>query len=80
MPSCLHGMVLKRNLMIVYESATTGLPAAQIIDQQNVSSGMWAFGEGMEVIYMVVLLYLIRPIVFNTVSRVAVMMSSTNAR
>jgi len=31
---------------------------------------MWAFGEGMEVMFMVVLLYLIRPIVFNLVGRV----------
>lgn len=66
-----QAMVLKRNLMILYESATTGMSTAQIIDLQNASSGMWAFAEGNEVMYMVVLLYLIRPIVFNLVGLVA---------
>ena len=71
-----QAMVLKRNLMIMYESATTGMSTAQIIDLQNASSGMWAFAEGTEVIFMVVLLYLIRPIVFNIVGRVAAIMAS----
>ena len=75
-----QAMVLKRNLMITHESATTGVSTAQIIDLQNASSGMWAFGEGMEVMYMVVLLYLIWPIVFNIVARVAAMMASPKAR
>ncbi len=35
-----EAMVLKRNLMIMYQSATTGVPTAQIIDIQNASSGM----------------------------------------
>jgi len=64
-------MVLKRNLMIWYQSATTGVPAAQIIAVQDASSGMWAFSEGLEVMFFVLLLYLLRPIVFNLVSRVA---------
>jgi len=72
-------MVLKRNLMIMYESATTGISAAQIIDQQNASSGMWAFAEGNEVMYMVVLLYLIWPVVFNIVGRVAAIKASPKA-
>ena len=79
-----QAMVLKRNLMIQYESATTGISAAQIIDQQNASSGMWAFAEGNEVMYMVVLLYLLWPVVFNfvfnSVARVAAMMASPKAR
>lgn len=75
-----QAMVLKRNLMIMYESATTGVSAAQIIDLQNASSGMWAFAEGMEVMYVVVLLYLIRPVIFNTVGRVAATMASPKAR
>jgi hypothetical protein len=62
-----QAMVLKRNLMIQYQSATTGMSTAQIIDQQNASSGMWAFAEGMEVMYGVVLLYLLWPIAFNIV-------------
>jgi hypothetical protein len=66
-----QAMVLKRNLMIMLESAATGVSTAVILDRQNASSGMWAFAEGMEVMYIVILLYLIRPIVFNIVGRVA---------
>jgi hypothetical protein len=72
-------MVLKRNLMILYESATTGVSTAQIIATQNASSGMWAFGEGMEVMYIVVLLYVIWPIAFNIVGRVAATMAPRKA-
>jgi hypothetical protein len=75
-----EAMVLKRNLMILYESATTGISTAQIINLQNASSGMWAFAEGMEVMYMVVLLYVIWPIVFNLVGRVAAIMASPKTR
>ena len=75
-----QAMVLKRNLMIMHESATTGLSTAQIIDLQNASSGMWAFAEGNEVMYMVVLLYLIWPTVFNIVGRVVAIMASPKAR
>ena len=64
-----QSMVLKRNLMIMYEAATTGISTAQIINQQNASSGMWAFGEGLEVFFLVVLFYLLRPICFNAVGR-----------
>ena len=60
-----QAMVLKRTLMIRYEAATTGVSAAQIIDLQNASGGMWAFGEGLEVMYLVVLLYLLRPFIFH---------------
>jgi hypothetical protein len=75
-----QAMVLKRNLMIMHESATTGMSTAQIIDLQNASSGMWAFAEGNEVMYMVVLLYLIWPIVFNIVGRVTAIMAAPKAR
>jgi hypothetical protein len=75
-----QGMVLKRNLMILYESATTGILTAQIIDRQNASSGMWAFAEGNEVMYLVVLFYLLWPIVFNIVGRVATTVASPKAR
>ena len=71
-----QAMVLKRDLMILYQSATTGISTAQILNLQNASSGMWAFSEGMEVMYIVVLLYLIWPIVFNLVSRVAAIVTS----
>ena len=62
-------MVLKRDLMIIYEAATTGTSTAQIIDQQNASSGMWAFREGLEVLFLVVLFYLLWPICFNALGR-----------
>lgn len=52
-------MVLKRDLMIMHEAAATGTSTAQIINRQNASSGMWAFSEGLEVLYLVVLLYLL---------------------
>jgi len=62
-------MVLKRDLMIICEAATTGTSTAQIINQQNASSGMWAFSEGNEVMYLVVLFYLLWPIGFNAAGR-----------
>jgi len=60
-------MVLKRNLMILYEAATTGTSTAQIINQQNASSGMWAFSEGLEVLFLMVISYLLWPFCFNVV-------------
>jgi hypothetical protein len=62
--------------MILYESATTGASTAQIIATQNASSGMWAFGEGLEVMFLVVLFYLLWPIVFNVVARLAALVAS----
>lgn len=64
-----QAMVVKRNLMIRHQSAVTGMSVAQIIDIQNASSGMWAFAEGDEEMYMVVVLYLLWPMVFNLASR-----------
>jgi hypothetical protein len=63
-------MVLKRDLMIMVEAAMTGISTAQIIDRQNASSGMYAFSEGLEVLFLVVLFYLLWPICFNAVGRV----------
>jgi hypothetical protein len=75
-----QGMVFKRNLMIRHQAAITGMSVAQIIDQQNASSGMWAFAEGNEVIYLVILFYLLWPIVFNIVGRVAATAASPKAK
>jgi len=58
-------VVLERELMIRVESITTGTPVATIVAQQNASSGMWAAGEGMEQLYLVPLMYLLWPILFN---------------
>lgn len=73
-------MVAKRTLMISYEAATTGVSTAQIIAMQNASGGMWAFAEGNEVMYLVVLLYLLWPVVFNIVGRSAASMRVSEAR
>lgn len=70
-------MVLQRDLMIIYEAATIGTSTAQIINQQNASSGMWAFGEGMEVLYLVVLFYLLWPICFNAVGHLLKLWTSS---
>ena len=72
-----QAMILERNLIIWHESAITGMSTAQIIDQQNASSGMWAFGEGIEVFYLLVFLYLLWPVVFNLVARARVRIVST---
>jgi hypothetical protein len=74
-----EGMVLKRTLMIRHEAAITGMSTAQIMDLQNASSGMWAFAEGNEVMYLVVLLYLLWPIGFNATGRMAATTESPKA-
>jgi hypothetical protein len=55
--------------MIIYEAATTGASTAQIVALQAASSGMWAFSEGLQEMYLVVLVYLLWPICFNAVGR-----------
>ena len=75
-----EGMVFKRNLMIRHEAAITGMSVAQIMDQQNASSGMWAFAEGNEVMYLVILLYLLWPMVFSIVGRVVATKALPEAR
>jgi hypothetical protein len=75
-----QGMVFKRNLMIRHQAAVTGMSVAQIMDQQNASSGMWAFAEGNEVMFLVILFYLLWPIVFNIVGWVAGATVASKAR
>ena len=74
-----QAMVLKSTLMIRYEAFTTGVSIAQITAIRDASSGMWAFGEGMEVMYLAVLFYLLRPVVFRIVARVAATKASPKA-
>jgi hypothetical protein len=71
-------MVLTRDLMIMYEAAATGTSTAQIINQQNASSGMWAFSESLEVLVLVVLFYLLWPICFNVVGRLPRLWASSS--
>jgi len=75
-----EAMVLRSAQMIRHESATTGVSTAQIIASRDASSGMWAFAEGNEVMYMVVLLYLLWPIFFNVVGRLAESKASPKPR
>jgi hypothetical protein len=72
-------MLLKSNLMMRVEAARTGISLAQVIDLHNASGGMWAFSEGLEVMFLVVLLYLLRPVVFNIVSRLIATTASPKA-
>jgi hypothetical protein len=74
-----QAMLLKSMLMIRYEAYTTGVSVAEIMKARDASSGMWAFGEGMEVMYLAVLLYLLRPFVFRMVAFVVAARSSAKA-
>jgi hypothetical protein len=71
-----EAMVLQRTLMIRFEAATTGVSTAQIMNVQNASSGMWAFAEGNEVMFLVAVFYLLRPMVFSVVSGAMASMAS----
>jgi len=62
-------MILIGNLSIMYESASTGRTVAEIIEIRNASGGMWAFSEGLEVMYLMVLFYLLWPVCLNAVCR-----------
>jgi hypothetical protein len=62
-------VVLKRESLIRFESFWTGTPVETIIDRQTASSGMYAFGEGLETIFVVTLLYLLLPMIFNLVGQ-----------
>ena len=63
-------VVLKRELSIRYESYATGTPVETIVARQEESSGMYAFSEGLEEFFLVILLYLLWPIAFNLAARV----------
>jgi hypothetical protein len=74
-----QSVVLKRELMISFESRRTGTPVSTIVAQQSASSGMWAFGEGLEEIYLVILMYLLWPILFNLAGQLFKSRSPTKA-
>lgn len=74
-----QAMVLNRELIIRYQAITTGVSMQQIIDIQDASGGMWAFAEGNEVMFLVILFYLLRPIVFAIVRHVAGMIAASRA-
>ena len=58
-------MTAKREITLAVQSAVTGLPRQQILDQQNDQSAMWAVSELNDVMYFFVLLYLLRPVCVN---------------
>ena len=58
-------VVLERELLIHFESLMTGTPVSTIVAQQSASSGMWADGEMLEQFYLVPLIYLLWPVLFN---------------
>jgi len=61
-----YGAVLvHRDLMIYLESLGTGTPVSTIVAVQSASSGMWAAGEGFQELYLVPLLYMVWPTLFN---------------
>jgi hypothetical protein len=63
------GMMVAREAMIQLASIRTGTPVEAIVAIQDVSSGMYAFAEGLQVLYLVPLLYLLWPVVFNLAGR-----------
>lgn len=62
-------IVFKRPLVILWQSYVTGFPVDEIIQQQNTSSGMWAFGELLETLFLIALFYLLLPVGFNAANR-----------
>jgi hypothetical protein len=63
-------VMAKHELMTRYQAFITGRSMADIIAEQNASSGMWAFSEGNQTMYVVILLYLLWPMLFNFAGRV----------
>ena len=64
-----QAMLVHRALMIGFEALSSGASTNQIMNIQNASSGMWAFGGGMEVMYLVALFYMLRPLAFSIVGK-----------
>jgi hypothetical protein len=60
---------VKRDLMNSYESFSTGRSVEEIVAEQTASSGMYAFGEGLEATYLFILIYLLWPLAFNLAAR-----------
>jgi hypothetical protein len=59
---------LKAECAALFEAGQRGVPLALILQEHEASSGMMAFSEGLETMYLVVLLYLLWPIAVNTVN------------
>ena len=75
-----QAMVVNREVIIRYQAITSGMSIQQIRDIQDASGGMWAFSEGLEIMFLVILFYILRPIVFCIAAGVAAKFASSNAR
>jgi hypothetical protein len=64
-----ESVVVLSYFLILAEAARTGNSIAQIVDVQLASSGMWAFSEGMEECFLMVMIYLLWPLGFNLLAR-----------
>ncbi len=62
-------VVLKSDVQVLMESRVTGVPIAQILAVRNASSGMWAFSEGLEQLFLIAMIYLAWPFCFNLAAR-----------
>lgn len=58
-------VALQEEWTAILEAGRRGVPVAQIMQERDASSGMWAFSEGLEAMYLVVLLYLLWPVAVN---------------
>lgn len=74
-----QAMVVNRQLIIWCQAIGNGVSPAQVMQAQNASGGMWAFSEGLEVMFLVVLFYVLRPLVFDVVGYVVAMRTSAKA-
>ena len=59
------GVALKEEWTAILEASRRGVTVSQILQERDASSGMMAFGEGLEIMYLVVLLYLMWPVAVN---------------
>lgn len=69
-----------RELTIRITSARSGVPVEKIVALQTASSGMHAFGEMLEVLFLVPLFYLLWPVLFNVLAHYAAAKRSAEPR
>lgn len=61
-----HFLVYAKNeVWIAWAAASRGVETAVIIAEQMASSGMWAFGEFLQVLFLTGLFYLVYPLVWR---------------
>lgn len=61
-----HFLVYAKNeVWIAWTAASRGVETAVIIAEQMASSGMWAFGEFLQILFLTGLFYVVRPLVWR---------------